>query len=209
MALGTENVKYFPLEISPFAGFDEQYKKGFSDLHGLFPDGRKILFATRNKIAEPSGWQQVAVIHGTQYVMDAFKKINDTTFNPVPLDTRHVDEMVALAALTKPGPFNSRTIEFGHYYGIFQNQKLAAMTGQRMHISNFTEVSAVCTHPEHLGKGYAGLLLQHQLQLILDSGQQSFLHVRSDNERAISLYLRLGFKENGPMNFYLLKRISR
>lgn len=116
--------------------------------------------------------------------------------------------MVALAALTKPGPFNSRTIEFGEYYGIFENGRLASMTGQRLHVENYTEVSAVCTHPDFLGKGYAAALLQHQLQIICGNGQIPFLHVRADNERAIALYERLGFKKNGGMNFYFLKRMG-
>ena len=114
--------------------------------------------------------------------------------------------MVRLAALTKPGPFDKRTIEFGNYYGIFENNKLVAMTGQRLHVHYFAEVSAVCTHPDYLGKGYASLLLMHQADLILNSGQTPFLHVKSDNERAIFLYDKIGFKVNGPMNFYFLKR---
>ena len=114
--------------------------------------------------------------------------------------------MVALADLTRPGPFGTRTIEFGHYHGIFENGKLVAMTGQRLHVGNYTELSAVCTHPDHLGKGYAASLMTHQLNLILSHGQQPFLHVRADNTRAIALYERLGFKENRGMNFYFMKR---
>jgi predicted GNAT family acetyltransferase len=80
------------------------------------------------------------------------------------------------------------------------------MTGQRLHVSNYTEVSAVCTHPAYLGKGFAAVLIQHQLNLICKSGQHPFLHVRDDNKRAIALYERLGFIQNGTMNFYFLKR---
>ena len=80
------------------------------------------------------------------------------------------------------------------------------MTGQRLHVNNFTEISAVCTHPVHTGKGYAYTLLQHQLQLILQQDQQPFLHVREDNQRAIALYQRLGFTISRSMNFYFMKR---
>jgi predicted GNAT family acetyltransferase len=131
---------------------------------------------------------------------------NIYSYNLVPLQSRHVDEMTALAKLTKPGPFNKRTIEFGHYYGIFENDKLAAMTGQRLHVYNYTEVSAVCTHPDSLGKGYAAALVKHQLDIICSNGQIPFLHVRTDNDRAIALYERLGFAQNGAMHFYFLDR---
>ena len=122
------------------------------------------------------------------------------------LGTEHISQMVELAALTKPGPFGTGTINFGYYHGIFENEKLVAMTGQRLHTGNYTEISAVCTHPEHTGKGYAYTLMQQQLQLILQQGQQPFLHVREDNERAIALYLRLGLTVSRPMNFYFMKR---
>ncbi|MEO8151167.1 MAG: GNAT family N-acetyltransferase [Bacteroidia bacterium] len=204
---GTENVKFFEKEVSPFAGFRDEYKNGFDDLYQLLPVGRNVIYATREKITEPHGWKLITVIEGTQFILDSKKEIGNRFIEPVPLQSRHVDEMVKLAALTKPGPFDNRTIEFGNYFGIFENDRLVAMTGQRMHVYNFTEVSAVCTHPHYTGKGYAAILLDHQLDLIVNNGQHPFLHVRWDNNRAISLYERIGFKANGPMNFYFLKRL--
>jgi len=66
-----------------------------------------------------------------------------------------VPEMLALAELTEPGPFRQRTIEFGGYMGIRDAGRLVAMAGQRLSLTGFTEVSAVCTHPEYRGRGYA------------------------------------------------------
>jgi ribosomal protein S18 acetylase RimI-like enzyme len=203
---GTSAVKYFDEQVSPFAGFPEDHDKGFDELYNMVPADRRILYATRKQIKEPAGWQLKHEIKGLQFVFTGQPIATDYSLKLVPLETKHVEEMMALAKLTKPGPFDKRTIDFGHYYGIFDNDKLVAMTGQRLHVYNYTEVSAVCTHPDCLGKGFAAVLIQHQLNLICKSGQHPFLHVRGNNERAIALYERLGFIQNGPMNFYFLKR---
>ena len=206
LSLGTEHVKYFDEQVSPFVGFDESYTRGFSDLYELLPAGRKILYATASDISQPEGWQLSHEITGLQFVYKGeIRSVAEFT-NVKPLNDNHINQMVALATLTKPGPFGQRTIEFGSYYGIFENEKLVAMTGQRLHVENYTEISAVCTHPDHTGKGYANTLMQHQLQLIGQQGQQPFLHVRDDNQRAIELYQRLGFIISRPMNFYFMKR---
>jgi ribosomal protein S18 acetylase RimI-like enzyme len=205
LGFGNGVVKYFDESVSPFAGFPLNYAYGFEQLYEELPAGRRILHATRNVITEPTGWEQKVYIKGSQFVFDITNKIDSPTLQPIPLKHEHAPEMVALAALTKPGPFDLRTMDFGHYHGFFENGKLVAMTGQRLHVYNYAEVSAVCTHPEHLGKGYATALLQHQLQLIINEGKIPFLHVRDDNQRAISVYERLGFKYNGPMHFYFLK----
>lgn len=206
LGTGTGSVKYFDEQVSPFAGFPEDHEDGFDELHSLLPDNRKILYATRDVITEPKGWELAHAISGLQFVFTGKPVAASTSLQLVPLQTKHVDEMIALARLTKPGPFDKCTIEFGHYYGIFHNEKLVAMAGQRLHVYKYTEISAVCTHPEHLGKGYAAALIQQQLNIICNSGQIPFLHVRVDNERAIALYERLGFAKNGVMNFYFLKR---
>lgn len=206
LSFGNEKVKYFDEQVSPFAGFEQDYDKGFSDLYELLPSGRKILYAIPSLITEPAGWEVAHEIKGLQFVYEADREIKTQFSDVMSLSEIHVEEMVELAKLTRPGPFGSRTIDFGSYFGIFEKEKLVAMTGQRLHVQNCTEISAVCTHPDHSGKGYANILLQHQLQLILQQGQQPFLHVREDNERAISLYQRLGFTISRAMNFYFMKR---
>ena len=206
LSFGNEQVKYFVEEVSPFAGFDQEYEKGFSDLFELLPAGRKILYATPSYFTQPAGWQLKHEIKGLQFVYEGGEIIKTEFPDVIPLTEIHVEQMMQLAKLTKPGPFGKGTINFGSYYGIFENDKLVAMTGQRLHVQNCTEISAVCTHPEHTGKGYAHSLMQHQLQIILEQDQMPFLHVREDNQRAIALYQRLGFTINRPMNFYFMKR---
>jgi len=199
-------VAWFDEDVSPFVGIEEGHEQGFADLYRLLPAGRRILFATPNTIALPKDWKLAVAVEGLQFLYEGKPIAEDTSFQPTPLTAEHVDDMMQLAVLTKPGPFGRRTIEFGHYFGVFQNGKLAAMTGQRLHVQNFTEVSAVCTHPDCLGKGYASALVQHQVALILRQHQTPFLHVRADNRRAIEVYERLGFVAQGPMNFYFFKK---
>jgi ribosomal protein S18 acetylase RimI-like enzyme len=199
-------VRWFDEQVSPFAGFPGAYHNGFDELYHVLPPGRKILYAIPEEIKEPVGWQFMAAIKGLQFNYTGGTVVAEQPLKLTPLKQENVEEMIGLATLTKPGPFNVRTIEFGHYFGIFDNNRLVAMTGQRLHAANYTEISAVCTHPDHLGKGYAAALMKHQLNLILSHGQIPFLHVRADNNRAIALYERLGFNVNRSMNFYFMKK---
>jgi len=206
LSFGNEQVKYFDEQVSPFAGFDPEYKNGFAELYEMLPSGRKILYAIPSIITQPAGWQVQHEIKGLQFVYESNSKMKTQFPDVKPLSEIHVEQMVQLAKLTRPGPFGIRTIDFGSYFGIFDNEKLVAMTGQRLHVEHYTEISAVCTHPDYTGKGYAYTLLQHQLQLILQQDQQPFLHVREDNQRAIALYQRLGFTISRTMNFYFMRR---
>ena len=203
---GDDNVKFFDEEVSPFVGFHKNYSNGFADLYKLMPLDRRILYATTEHIDEPAGWELKHEVEGLQFVYEAANEINHNFDKVKPLGKEHVDQMLNLATVTRPGPFGLRTIDFGSYYGIFDADKLVAMTGERLHVHNHTEISAVCTLPEYTGKGYANTLLLHQTQLILQQGLHPFLHVRADNERAIALYKRIGFTVSSQMNFYFMKR---
>jgi len=203
---GPGQVLWFDEAVSPFAGFAEGDPQGFDLLYNLLPTGRNILIASPLQLEIPKPWVIRVAIPGLQFLFEGNTMETPKNFVPVPLQLEHVPQMMALAALTKPGPFGPRTIAFGHYYGVFENRQLVAMTGQRLHVGRYAEISAVCTHPNALGKGFATTLVQHQVALMLGKGQIPFLHVRADNHRAISLYERLGFVEQGPMHFYFLHK---
>jgi predicted GNAT family acetyltransferase len=115
-------------------------------------------------------------------------------FEIVPLNDDDAPEMLALATLTRPGPFFARTHQLGDFIGVKVDGRLAAMAGERMKPSGFTEVSGVCTHPDHRGRGYAGVLSQRVAQRIIERGETPFLHAFADNAPAIGLYETLGFR---------------
>lgn len=100
LAFGTDEVKFFEKEVSPFAGFREDYKNGFDELHALLPAGRNILYATRKKITTPAGYKLIVVLQGTQFIFDAPLPAANSALQLVPLDSRNAEEMVQLAALT-------------------------------------------------------------------------------------------------------------
>ena len=67
------------------------------------------------------------------------------------------------------------------------------MAGERMKPEGFTEVSGVCTHPDHRKRGYAAGLMREVARHILKLGETPFLHAFEDNVSAIALYEKLGF----------------
>jgi predicted GNAT family acetyltransferase len=122
------------------------------------------------------------------------------------LEAADAGKMLTLATLTEPGPFFARTHLMGHFIGIYDERLLVAMAGQRMRVPGFTEVSAVCTHPEHRGRGYAGKLMRVLIDRIVREGDAAFLHVYPDNAGAIGLYEALGFRFRRAMDFQIWSR---
>lgn len=103
-------------------------------------------------------------------------------------------EMLALATLTKPGPFRAKTHTLGRFLGVRENGALIAMAGERMRIEGHIEVSAVCTHPDHVGKGLGAVLMRAVAGRILAEGATAFLHCYETNLSAVGLYEKLGFE---------------
>ena len=142
----------------------------------------------------PTGWEIETDTSCDQYVWDAPMPPTDAAPEAIRLDERHMPQMVALAALTKPGPFGPRNSELGEYYGLFEGDRLVAMAGERMEAGKLREVSAVCTHPDFQGRGFARRLTDKVVRLQMARGQVPFLHAMHSNERARKLYARMGFR---------------
>jgi len=203
---GTDEVKYFMPEVSPFVAVHENTDHALHLLDEVIPFNSPIGVITTVPLSIPEPWTLLQRVDGIQMVYDAIAEQPSGNHAIRPLTDAHIPDMIALTQLTRPGPFSARTIEFGHYEGIFDENKLVAMTGQRLHAFNYAEVSAVCTHPDHLGKGYARQLIASQLYRIQQAGGIPFLHVRSDNKRAIQVYETMGFTTRTEIYFYFIKR---
>jgi predicted GNAT family acetyltransferase len=154
-----------------------------------------------------AGWKAV---DGAPLVLMAWQGSDlgpeDSPAPIVKLGVEDSADMLKLTALTKPGPFGPRTHELGSFFGIRIGSRLVAMAGERLKVEGYIEVSAVCTHPDHLGKGYAAALMRTVMRGILERGETPFLHSRADNARAIALYERLGFRHREAGHFVVLER---
>jgi predicted GNAT family acetyltransferase len=114
--------------------------------------------------------------------------------------------MLALAALTRPGPYARNTWRMGRYVGIRINGRLAAMAGERLRFPGYTEVSGVCTHPDFRGRGLAQRLSRHVAAHIAARGDTAFMHAWRDNTPAITLYQKLGFKLRCEIDLAVLEK---
>lgn len=197
---------FFRPEVSPFAAVEGPAHAGLPHLYEAIPFSNDIIFVSNEDISVPRPWNVLAAVPGYQMVYKGNGSVDREEHGCVPLTTIHVPQMLALTALTNPGPFATETIRFGHYEGIFEGAELVAMAGQRMHPEGYAEISAVCTHPDHAGKGYARHLLLRQVDHIRRNGEVPILHVKADNARAIGIYESLGFEIRTRIYFYVLRK---
>jgi ribosomal protein S18 acetylase RimI-like enzyme len=191
-----EGARRFIREVTSLTAFEDASAQGYAALAGLVGVGGTAALFLDSEYEPRAGWELVAPTPLLQMVSDnsGGRQVPSDSPEIIRLGPQNSREMVELATLTKPGPFGVRTHELGTYVGIRWEGKLVAMAGERLMVPGYTEVSAVCTHPEHTGKGYAGVLMAEIMRGICDRGEIPFLHVRRDNMRAVELYERLGFR---------------
>jgi predicted GNAT family acetyltransferase len=120
----------------------------------------------------------------------------------IKLEESHREDLLGLVKIVYPAYFKSKTATLGNYYGIYKDNQLVAVTGERMQMNDFIEVSAVITHPEYLGKGYAKQLVAHTANTILNQNKTAFLHVYEKNFGATKLYEKLGFETRRKISFW-------
>ncbi|MFT3997933.1 MAG: GNAT family N-acetyltransferase, partial [Asticcacaulis sp.] len=167
------------------------------------PDGLWVVETTPADAPEGM-WREVSA--------ECFQMVAKTiTPGPAPEGVRELGpddyaDMLDLARMTRPGPFAERTGALGRFVGLRFEGQLVAMAGERMRLDGFTEVSGVCTHPDHRGRGYAAGLMRLIAAGILTRGETPFLHSYASNAVANALYENMGFAVRRSLYAVVMRR---
>jgi len=180
--------------FSPILGFADREQPDFPALAPYCEVGERFYVDTWSGPAPP-GWDIVVDKKMKRMVWTGGLPDEDPGLAAAPLEAAHAQQAVDLAVFTNPGPFGIRTIELGEYFGVFDGAQLVAMAGERLHAGPYREVSGVCTHPDHQGRGLARRLSLKIVRLQMQRGQLPFLHVISSNTTAHALYEKMGFRD--------------
>jgi len=203
-AEGNDRAKRYPPAIGPLAGMrDSSFL--FDALAEILPIGETAAQFLDDVPVIPDGWTLIRQVPLTQMICAQPVDVRENSAIE-PLNIANVDEMLALVELTQPGPFGKRTPELGTYLGIRDGGKLVAMAGERLQLPGYTEISAVCTHPDYRGRGFANSLISSLIQTITQRGDVPFLHTASENLRAIRVYEGLGFQLRRSFVVVVLRR---
>lgn len=192
LARGTDRIRRYAPGYSPLIGYDDPSRPDFAALAPYCDPGERF-YCSEWTGPEPAGWKIEVDSSMCAMLWTGGTPAPDIALNAVRLRTEHVPQMMALTALTRPGPFGERTVELGEWHGVFEDGHLIAMAGERLQAGNLHEISGICTQPEHQGRGLARRMTEVIVRIQLARGQTPFLHVASSNARALELYKRIGF----------------
>lgn len=199
-----DDVARYPPEFAPFLGVadaDVSVGEAFATL--VAPNESVYLLGVAPPV--PHGWWLQAFRPLAQMVCTAPIDVNDGP-GIVPLGEAQRADVLALTELVYPHYFRERTMDLGRYFGMYVDGRLAAMVGERLATDAWQEVSAICTHPDFLGRGYARRLTAMLINDILATGRAPYLHVSYENPRAMSLYARMGYRLRRDIPFWSLTR---
>lgn len=209
LAWGAGGVARYPAQVAPFLGVAQAGARAddapMDGLDALVPEG-DIALALGVAPAAGRGWELRHLTDLAQMICRAPVAAVAGDAPIVELGQAQRADVLALTALVYPHYFRPRTMELGRYFGIYQDGRLAAMAGERMGMDGYTELSAICTHPDFLGRGHARRLLAFLTNDNHARGCVPFLHVSHENPRAVELYLRNGFELRRDIPFWSLRR---
>jgi len=205
-AEGTASVQRYPKGTLQFLGCASPATADLNEIIPWTAPGEKLIIIGELP-SLPANWTLLRELECTQMICEkAVPPSAEKKSIPVALTNDDRTDMMELITLVQPGFFFKNTPDLGRYYGIREGEKLVAVAGERTRISGWTEVSAVCTHPEHTGKGYAQQLVTHIVNSNIENGTKLYLHLLTTNERARKVYELLGFIETRAISFWEIVR---
>jgi predicted GNAT family acetyltransferase len=205
LAEGGALARRYPRDIAPFAAMSDTSPQSFAALGALMSRSDFVVLFTPEPVTAPAEFKTLLAKTGEQMIgMPA--ETSGRAADIVTLGADDVPAMMELTKLTNPGPFGPRTHELGTFLGVKIDGRLVAMAGERMKPADYTEITAVCVHPDHRGRGYAQALLGAIARQIAARGEIPFLHVFSDNASAIALYHRQGMEIRRRLHVTVLGR---
>ena len=199
-AVEYEDIKFYHPDYCPFGGFLNSDKT--ADGIEAYASLTNNFFVVGNKPnSNDKVWLNNELVCN-QMVLD--KQIDvEIMEDIVALQTEtHKVDLFNLVNLVQPGYFKNKTSDLGNYYGIYKDEKLVAVTGERMQMDAYTELSAIITHPNFTGKGYAKQLIKFASDKIFNEQKIPYLHVANTNIGAIKLYEKLGFQTRKEISFW-------
>ena len=202
----------YPAAIAPFAAMDPTLgqsdgpragdTRALEDLYQLLQPGEEIYLAGLNshqldELQAFSGLRAAGAIPCLQMIFPRQAPLPDIPGGNVvePLSCDNAGEMLDLLAIAYPGFFKKETCRMGRYFGIRDgNKRLIAMGGERLCLHPWREVSRLCSHPDHAGRGLGTAVLREILATHREEGSSSWLWVTESNTGATALYRRLGWQ---------------
>ena len=208
LSVGGALARRYAADVNLFASARDDSLEALTALGAVVGPGARVFVLQVPDIVVPAGLVATKSARGVQMVAAGSVRADGGGHDIVRLGDADAPEMLALAQLTEPGPFLTRTHVMGTFLGVRIDGRLAAMAGERFRFRGYTEVSGVCTHPDFRGRGLARRLSAAVAAGIEARGERPFLHAWSTNRAAISLYESLGFELRSEVNVAVFERGS-
>jgi predicted GNAT family acetyltransferase len=206
-ALGGPKAIQLAPDYGPFAATADRSTESLAALSQCVPGEHDLWIVETDDFPAPPG-MTVAMRAAIAQMVAEDVSTTPPDFDVVTLDESDAAEMLALARLTRPGPFTVATHRLAQFIGVRRDGRLVAMAGERMKLTGLSELSGVCTHPAYRGNGYGDALSRIITRRILDRGETAFLHAYEGNAVAVELYRAMGYTTRQTMTLTVLKRES-